>query len=689
MKYIIPLIQALFLASIVSCGNPATTVSIIPVPQSVEMSSGTFRFNSQTGLYTNLEGEARQFLTDYLDATLSRLNESAEPIEKNGINLLLVTAKDNFTTSESYRLEINPSTISISAGDEAGLFYGIQSLLQVIGPAKDESALTAPSIIINDAPRFPYRGMHLDVSRHFFDVAFVKKQLDAMARYKLNRFHWHLTDGAGWRIEIKAYPLLTERAAWRTHSNWKEWWNSDRLYSSKDDPDAYGGYYTQDEVKDIVAYAAKRYITVIPEIEMPGHSEEVLAVYPQLSCSGKPYVESDFCIGNEETFTFLENVLTEVMALFPSEYIHIGGDEAAKTGWKNCPKCAVLMKREGLKNVDELQSYMIHRIETFLNAHGRRLLGWDEILEGGLAPDATVMSWRGESGAIAAVKSGHEAIMTPGEYCYFDAYQDAPPTQPEAIGGYLPLAKVYSYNPVPDTLSPEEQKLILGVQANLWTEHVPTPDHAEYMLYPRLLALAEIAWSEPANKSWPRFRNNALEEITYLKSNGYHPFDLKNEVGDRPPSLKQDDHLARGKKVIYHQPYTAQYPAAGDATLTDGWHGGWSYQDHRWQGFSNSFLDVTIDLETETPIHTITATFMQNKGPWVWMPKEVIIRVSNDGETYRELNHLQSNVPEDAEGVLFADFGWEGDTEARYVRYTAYPIDKPGAWLFVDEIVVK
>ena len=545
------------------------------------------------------------------------------------------------------------------------------------------------SVEIEDTPRFAYRGLMLDVSRHFSTKEFIKKQIDALAYYKINRLHLHLTDAAGWRLEIKKYPLLTEFAAWRTDPTWKQWWNGGRKYVRFDVPGAYGGYYTQDDIREILEYARQHYITVIPEIEMPSHSEEVLAAYPQLSCSGEPYKNSDFCVGNEETFTFLENVLTEVMELFPSEYIHIGGDEAGKSAWKTCPKCQKRMKDEHLANVDELQSYLIYRIEKFLNNHGRHLLGWDEILQGGIAPNATVMSWRGEEGGIAAVTSGHRAIMTPGAYCYLDSYQDAPYSQPEAIGGYLPLKKVYSYNPVPASLTAEQAKLVYGVQGNLWVEYIPTPEHVEYMIYPRILALAETAWSAPERKSWPDFHTRALSAVADLQAKGYHPFDLKKEIGSRPESLQSVSHLALGKKVIYNSPYSSHYPAQGNTALTDGIRGDWTYGDGSWQGFiSDNRLDVTIDMEKETSIHSVTAAFMQVVGAEVFLPETVVISISDDGTHFTELRKQHFEVSKETP-IRFTDISWQGEAKGRYVRYQAQAGSEFGGWIFTDEIIVK
>ena len=582
---------------------------------------------------------------------------------------------------------VRHSGILIRATSGAGLFYGIQTLLQLSQPSG--TGYSIASVEVQDSPRFAYRGLMLDVSRHFFSKEFVKKQIDALAFYKINRLHLHLTDAAGWRIEIKKYPLLTEFAAWRTDANWKTWWNGGRKYLRFDEPGASGGYYTQDDIREIVEYARQHFITIIPEIEMPAHSEEVLAAYPQLSCAGEPYKNADFCIGNEETFTFLENVLTEVMALFPSEYIHIGGDEAGMAAWKTCPKCQKRMKDEHLSHVDELQSYLIHRIEKFLNDHGRRLLGWDEILKGGLAPNATVMSWRGEEGGITAVTSGHRAIMTPGGYCYLDSYQDAPYSQPEAIGGYLPLKKVYSYNPVSTSLSAEQAKLVYGAQVNLFTEYVPTPEHVEYMLYPRTLALAEVAWSAPERKSWPDFYARALKAVTDLQAKGYHTFDLKSEIGSRPESLQPLTHLALGKKVIYNAPYNSSYAAQGDVTLTDGIRGDWTYGDGAWQGFiSKNRLDVTVDMENETTIHSVTAAFMQVVGAEVFLPASVVISVSDDGVNFTELKH-QDFVVNKEEAIKFSDVSWEGTVKGRYVRYQARAGKELGGWIFTDEIIVK
>ena len=662
--------------------------SVIPVPLKMEQGTGCFLLSENTKLYINLQGLEAQLLENCLQALPVHLKKGKKKDTQNILSLLITEKNHQLPSPESYTLSVTPQQILIRATSGAGLFYGLQTLLQLAQPSGAGSYSIA-SVEIEDTPRFAYRGLMLDVSRHFSTKEFIKKQIDALAYYKINRLHLHLTDAAGWRLEIKKYPLLTEFAAWRTDPTWKQWWNGGRKYVRFDAPGAYGGYYTQDDIREILEYARQHYITVIPEIEMPSHSEEVLAAYPQLSCSGEPYKNSDFCVGNEETFTFLENVLTEVMELFPSEYIHIGGDEAGKSAWKTCPKCQKRMTDEHLANVDELQSYLIHRIEKFLNNHGRHLLGWDEILQGGIAPNATVMSWRGEEGGIAAVTSGHRAIMTPGAYCYLDSYQDAPYSQPEAIGGYLPLKKVYSYNPVPASLTAEQAKLVYGVQGNLWVEYIPTPEHVEYMIYPRILALAETAWSAPERKSWPDFHTRALSAVADLQAKGYHPFDLKKEIGSHPESLQSVSHLALGKKVIYNSPYSSHYPAQGNTALTDGIRGDWTYGDGSWQGFiSDNRLDVTIDMEKETSIHSVTAAFMQVVGAEVFLPETVVISISDDGTHFTELRKQHFEVSKETP-IRFTDISWQGEAKGRYVRYQAQAGSEFGGWIFTDEIIVK
>ena len=685
MKKLVKLAGMFLALTLVSCGQqPVEELSIIPVPLKAELQGGSFVVNENTQLWIEAPEADKNQLQEYLAASPLKLAVAVEAPTSNAIVLKQVEELPGVASAEGYVLTSTKKGVEVQAKTGAGLFYGVQTLLQMAAEGNKVAFGT-----ITDEPRFEYRGMMLDVSRHFFGLDFVKKQIDAMAYYKLNRLHIHLTDAAGWRIEIKKYPRLTNFAAWRSGKNWKEWWNGDRKYLEEGAEGAEGGYFTQDQCREIVEYAKKHYITVIPEIEMPSHSEEVLTAYPELSCTHVPYKQADFCVGNEKTFEFLENVLLEVMEIFPSEYIHVGGDEASKQSWKTCPLCQARMKKEGLKDVDELQSYLIERMEKFLNKHGRNLLGWDEILEGGLAPNATVMSWRGVEGGLKAIEGGHRAIMSPGGYCYFDSYQDAPHTQPEAIGGYLPLKKVYSYDPIPETFTPEQAKLMYGVQANLWAEYIPTPEHLEYMIYPRILALAEVAWSAVANKNYEDFHGRALKAVDELRAKGYNTFDLKNEVGNRPGADKPVEHLGIGKKVSYAEGhnYYSGYTAGGDDALVNGILGGWSYSDQLWQGFLKD-IDLTIDLEKETAIKGVNADFMQICGPGVFMPKQVIVSISNDGKEFTELAKVDHQVVKD-DAVTFKTFGWTGEANARYVRYQASHDDNFGGFLFVDEIVIK
>ena len=568
-----------------------------------------------------------------------------------------------FAQKEAYRLTITPKRVRIEANTPEGVFRAETTLGQLGYPY--------PCGVIIDYPRFPWRGIMLDISRHFRDKDFILRQIDALSEVKLNVLHLHLTDAAGWRLEVKSHPELTAKAAWRVGDTWKQWNASGNRYEG-----TYGGYLSQDDVREIVAYAAKHHMTIVPEIEMPGHSRETVYAIPGVGCQD---TSDDLCPGKETTFKLLEDVLAEVMDLFPSEYIHIGGDEAGKRHWHDCPDCRRRMQEEGLENVEELQSYLVRRIERFLNAHGRRLIGWDEILEGGLSPNATVMSWRGTEGGLEAIRQGHDAVMTPGNRCYLDKVQDAPVREPEGFGGYLPIDSIYVYDPAAGIPAASLSHL-LGVQGNLWHEMIPQPSHTEYMLYPRAFAIAEIGWSPVEVKNAEDFRERATAHAAALRERGYNTFKLEEEVGNRPASREAENHLGRGAKVVYARPWHRNYPAAGAATLTDGNLGGWSYGDHRWQGFLSD-VDVTIDLGNAKPVHYVTATFLADPGAGVYLPDRVTVEYSLDGEHYSLAGELLDENP----GGKYIPYGVSVGKDARYIRYRAF---RTREWLFTDEILI-
>jgi hexosaminidase len=511
--------------------------SIIPKPVSMESNDGHFQLHKNTPVFISEDSDEMQFLGSYVanmlyTATWVQQQAKVATTPADTSIFLVLNTKGDFPSPEAYRLVVSPKDIKITASGTAGLFYGIQTLRQLLPAAIEYSdpslvpnhqTWTIPAVEINDEPRFAYRGLHLDVARHFFPIRFIKKYIDLLAMHKMNRFHWHLTDDQGWRIQIKKYPKLTQVGAWRD-STLIGHYGTDAYDNVR-----YGGFYTQQQIKEVVQYAQERHITVIPEIEMPGHASAALAAYPELGCFDKLYhvqstwgVFNDIFCPKEETFDFLENVLLEVMELFPSRYIHIGGDEAPKTQWEESEIAQKVIKREGLKDEHELQSYFVTRIEKFLNAHGRQIIGWDEILEGGLAPKATVMSWRGEAGGIEAAKMHHEVIMTPGGTNYFDHYQANPKTEPVAIGGFTTVEDVYQYEPIPKELTPNEAHYVLGAQGNLWTEYIHSGEKAEYMAYPRAVALAEVLWTPKESKNWLEFRARLQFHFERLDILGVH-----------------------------------------------------------------------------------------------------------------------------------------------------------------------
>ncbi|RYY61837.1 MAG: beta-N-acetylhexosaminidase [Chitinophagaceae bacterium] len=515
-------------------------VSIIPEPVYLKVNKGVFRISKSTKivLIDKRDEPAASFLNDYIENVYGfRLATSSNPATRS---ITLVTKKFiKAPDADAYQLTSTATGVRIEGDTYAGTFHGIQTLIQLL-PTTQQTTLSIPLVVVKDSPRFDYRGMMLDVCRHFFPVPMVKKFIDYLALHKLNRFHWHLTDDQGWRIEIKKYPRLTEVGGYRNGTI------TGRFPGTGNTNTRYGGFYTQEQIKEVVKYAADRFITVVPEIEMPGHGSAAIAAYPELSCFPEvPTIryfppkctwgvfDDVFCAGKENTFAFLEDVISEVLPLFPSQYIHVGGDECPKKNWEKCPNCQKRMKENNLKNEHELQSYFVQRMEKYINGKGRTLIGWDEILEGGLAPNAAVMSWRGEKGGIEAARMKHTVVMSPTTYLYFD-YKQVEVEDSLTIGGNLPLEKVYSYEPYPAELTADEAKMITGVQANLWTEYITKFEKIEYMVFPRMEALSEIAWSGKDKKDWAKFEKKLpaqFKRYDLWKAN-YHKFYYKQKVKD-------------------------------------------------------------------------------------------------------------------------------------------------------------
>lgn len=720
-------------------GSSTGTPNIVPVPLKTEHLNGFYRLHEKSQVVTGLvDSRDVMRLGEMIAGTLRNYTGFAIPVvsvagsgTRANIELKIIPDKENLG-SEGYRLSIRKTGILLEAPSAHGLFYGINSLFQLF-PAgllmtgeQEKQNPKIPCMVITDKPRYSYRGMHLDVSRHFFSKEFIFRYIDLIAMWKMNVFHWHLTDDNGWRIEIRKYPKLQSVSAWRVNREDKPW--NERPFQQVGEPANYGGYYTQEEIREVVQYAADRFITIIPEIEMPAHSREVLAAYPQFSCTGGPFTVPPggyrpnidiFCAGNDSVFTFLEGVLTEVMELFPGPYIHIGGDEADKTNWKSCGKCQNRIQKEGLKDVDELQSYFIKRIERFANSQGRKIIGWDEILEGGLAPEATVMSWRGVDGGIDAARQGHDVIMTPTSHCYFDYYQADPEFQPPAIGGLTTLEKVYSFEPTPPELNVQEATHILGAQGNLWSEFIPTPRQAEYMAVPRMAALAEVVWSSKENRNRDDFRQRMSHQyerlqaldVNYCKGSYAVSFQtvfdtLKQQIAismdaeildpeirysidgsvpsvaskkytrpvvvnastrfaaaifengqlmEKPVTRNFDKHAGIGKQVKFMQKPSNRYPGQGKQTLTDGWHGTTYHRDGMWLGFHGNDMELIIDLGKPTAVSKVTISALQNTGSWIFLPLEVKVNALDEKEELR-ITGTKKNDEKDNTSVFLRNF---------------------------------
>lgn len=719
--------------------------NIIPCPQQVKVSNDApFTLSAKTviSLGTNSQDMKRNanMLASYIEqATGIR---PAIGKGKSGAAIILTIDK-TIANAEGYKLDADAKQIRIAGASAAGVFYGIQTLRKSLPLVNGKaSKVSIPAVHIADAPRFAYRGTHLDVSRHFVTADSVRQFIDMLALHNINRFHWHLTDDQGWRIEIKKYPLLTQIGSKRAQTVIGH-------NSGKYDGKPYSGFYTQKQIRDIVKYAADRYITIVPEIDLPGHMQAALAAYPDMGCTGGPYEvwqkwgvsDNVLCAGNNKTLTFIDNVLKEITKLFPSKYIHVGGDECPKTQWQKCPKCQARIKalnleaKDGHSAEERMQSYIITHASNYLKSLGRNTIGWDEILEGGLAEGATVMSWRGESGGIAAAKQHHDVVMTPNNYLYFDYYQSLDKAnEPLSIGGYLPLETVYSYEPMPKELTADEARHIIGVQANIWTEYMPTFKQMQYMALPRLAALSEVQWSQPALKDYNSFTNR-LTEFTHMYDRlGYnyakHLYNVaihvdsdnkwreilihmttagKAEIrytldgteptvnstlytgaivlqksakiraaafrdGKRSSVTSQDISFnkATACPVELLQPTHKNYTYKGGATLTDGLLGDKGFGTGRWLGFSGNDLEAVIDLKQNTDVSSVSLNTCVDKGSWIFDARNIEVSVSADGKSFTKV--ASKSLPALEEQTPDNIYTYEltfPQTTTRYVKVTA------------------
>ncbi|OIQ29396.1 MAG: beta-N-acetylhexosaminidase [Bacteroidetes bacterium MedPE-SWsnd-G2] len=749
-------VLGLFLIVLFGCSdseNLNVNTQIIPEPQTLITIEGLYSMASQPKIYFD-EGFkiAGGFLLDYING-----EKTVEEKENAAIRFL---TDHTIKNPEAYKLEINEQGVTIKSNSDHGAFYAVQSLRQLL-PVDFESGqfekeIKLPFVNIEDAPAFEYRGMHLDVSRHFYSVTEIKKYIDAMAMLKLNKFHWHLTDDQGWRLEIKKYPKLQQVASKRDKTLLGHY--SDQPHQF--DEQVYGGFYTQEEAKEVVAYAQSKFITVIPEIELPGHSQAAVAAYPYLGC-GNPEVnvatkwgvfETIYCT-KEETFKFLADVMDEVIEVFPSQYIHIGGDEAPKSRWKSCEDCQNRIKTEALAGEEELQSYFVSRIESYLNKKGRQIIGWDEILEGGLAPNATVMSWRGFEGGLEAAKAGHQVIMSPNSNCYFDYYQSENESEPIAIGGFLPLQKVFEFNPIPEELKGNEDDFIIGGQANVWTEYMASWDKVEYMVFPRILAMSEALWSAKADRNYDKFLTKIepyFQRLDQLDINyANHLFDIKDSIyfhenntiiklhteannkkirytiDGSIPTIKSELYIdsitVKGSKVInaiafsgeetignlYTKTFNAHkaqgkpislsvephkaYNTGGKQALNNGVAGSNTrYGDKEWLGFFGDDVSVTIDLKQTTAVTELKTRCFNGNGQWIYLPKSIEVTLDS-GQSFTQKISPNSNTK--AEDIVMPLSGNTRFLKIKITNFGEIPVGSQGegsrAWLFLDELTVN
>lgn len=747
-----PLLAIIILISCQSEKPEVAPVNLIPTPVSMTVNEGHFQVDEETVIQlVNPDADSR-WVAGYIKDMFSAVNpweltiDEGSSAEANTISLELT---DQVEAEEGYELEVSSDKVQVRAKSAIGLFYAVQTIRQLLPLEIDAQKLqrraqwTIPAVNIKDEPRFGWRGLHLDVSRHFFPKEFIKKYLDHMARYKLNVFHWHLVDGPGWRIQIDKYPKLTEVGAWRVDKRKEAWdWSATEIGKPTDGRPAYGGFYTKDDIREIIAYAKERFIEVIPEIEMPGHSYAALAAYPELICVDNDIIGNiqfgtdAFCAGNEKSYEFLRNVIDEVIELFPSKLIHIGGDEVVKTAWHNCFRCQNLMKQENLKDEEELQSHFISRMAAYIESKGKEVIGWDEILEGGLAENAKVMSWRGMQGGIKSANMGHDVVMAPNSYTYFDLYQGDQELEPPAYSQLL-LTQVYKFDPVPADIAEDKKHHILGGHACLWTETVQTPEHAEYMLFPRLFAMAETVWSPKKNLNWISFKDrmefnfNRLNEagINYARSaynvkidgvldtTNYHlgvvmsneldryeirytldgsepgedaevykgPFTLTEKADIKAATFKDGKpygkvsykefnlHLASGKSIEYTTPWNPRYPGSGKGTLVNGLTGSANYRDGQWLGFQEDDVEVVIDLESEQSVSSIRTHFNNKPNSWVYLPEYVTYAISSDGINFTEIART-TDVGEKKTGVNEYTSTFE-PVKTRYIKVFAKNIE--------------
>ena len=696
---------------------PMANYDIIPQPKEVRLNEEKpFELNFKTVVYyeAGLEREA-MFLSEYVSNILCiGLNQHEYHGQTDGIVLNIVS--EDFTQAEAYEINVTPKQVIIKGADAAGVFYGIQALRKSIPVSRlftdpqqnfnvklSDISCQLPCGTIRDWPNFSYRGMHLDPCRHFIPLDSVKVYIDMLAMHNMNQFHFHLSEDQGWRIEIKKYPELTEIGAYR---NGTVIGHNGNLY----DTIRHGGFYTQDELRDLIEYAAERHINIIPEIDLPGHMQAALACYPQLGCTGGPYEvwkrwgvsEDVLCAGNEEAMRFAEDVLNEVMDVFPSPYIHIGGDECPKVRWEQCPKCQAKIKELGIKKDDKfsaedyLQSYVMNRMAKVVEARGRRVIGWDEILEGNVSETAIIMSWRGTEGGIEAARKGHDVIMAPSSYLYFDYYQSEDiASEPMCIGGYLPVERVYEFQPLPEELTPEQQKHIIGVQANIWTEYIAHFWHVQYMALPRMEALTEIQWNNPQERAFDAFVERCRHMVQLYEL--YHYTYADHIFNPQVWADTVEANLATRKPITLRQQPAEKYTYEGASLLNDGNLGRGAYNSGRWLGFCGYPLDAVIDLEQPAEMEHVRFHALVNKGAWIYNPSQVKVLVSDDGENFREV--AQKDIPistwEDSDGIFAYEVDFETVT-AKFVEVVISGYDLPEdhsgfgnpAWIFVDEIEI-